>query len=76
MEPKEALEKYHRAFSEIVNAWKKQESNASDADIEMCNAYTILRHSQNKNAPTPSKFDRREAEFFMKGIVFTDELGM
>lgn len=76
MEPKEALEKYHRAFSEIVNTWKKHESNASDADIEMCNNYTILRYSLNINTPAPSKFDRREAELFMKGIVFAEELGM
>jgi hypothetical protein len=76
LEPKVAIQRYYAAFAAILESWVSKPATITPLQIEMCNAFSALRHSLDSNEAPPEKYDSDAAIRLIKEIGIAHALGL
>lgn len=76
LEPQVAMQRYYAAFAAILESWASKHASITPLQIEMCNAFSVLRHSLDKNEAPPEKYDSDSAIRLIKEIGLANALGL
>jgi hypothetical protein len=76
LEPQVAMQRYLDAFTAILESWALKRASVTPLQIEMCNAFSVLRHSLDKNEAQPEKYDSDSAIRLIKENGLENGLGL
>ncbi|MDY7073405.1 hypothetical protein PshuTeo2_35340 [Pseudomonas hunanensis] len=76
LEPKDAIIRYYEAFGDILASWASSSPSVTPAQIEMCNAFSVLRSALDRNETPPEKHNSETAFNLIKTIGLYNNLGI
>ncbi|KJZ59513.1 hypothetical protein [Pseudomonas fluorescens] len=76
LEPEDALAKYYKVIEIIFKRLTSSGGGITSLEVEIVNAFSVLRFSLEDDAPSPRRYDAKSATNLIKSIGLEFGIGM